>query len=197
MIRIGRTRLLGAAQSSEETVIEAVSEAVEFLSKSQFGALIAIERDTKLGGLMSSGEQLDARVSARLLETIFWPNNPLHDLGVVIRDDRIMAANVLFPVVDDAHLPPRFGARHRAAAGLTLDADAIVVVVSEERGSVSIAENGVLEFDVPRDQVRQALTDRLRTPTPRPESADRGEVKITEADHSADAPVEPAPSGGA
>lgn len=164
MIRIGHTRLMGSLNSRNRShVIDAIAEAVDLLSKQQIGALIAVEREVKLGNIITSGEQIDARCSARLLGTIFWPNSPLHDLGVVVRGDRLIAANAQFPLAEDVILPMHFGSRHRAAVGITVESDCIAVVVSEETGGISIAENGRLESDIPRDQFREVLQRRLAT----------------------------------
>jgi diadenylate cyclase len=164
MIRLGQTSWLRSDRRDTSKVVSSVSEAVQFLSKSQFGALIAIERNVRLGGLIEGGQPLDAEVSSRLLQSIFWPNSPLHDLGVVIRGDRILAAGVQFPLVEEGTLPPNLGSRHRAAAGLTTESDAIVVIVSEETGAVSIAERGRIEYDIPREQLHEILAQRLESP---------------------------------
>lgn len=164
MIRLGQTRWFGSGSRDTSKVVIAISDAVQFLSKSQFGALIAIERNVRLGGLIEGGQTIDADVSARLLQSIFWPNSPLHDLGVVIRGERIAAAGVQFPLVEEGTLPPNLGSRHRAAAGLTTESDAIVVIVSEETGTVSIAERGHIEYDVSRDELPEILSERLESP---------------------------------
>lgn len=161
MIRIGHTRLLGFGNRTRSHVIDAIAEAVELLSKQQVGALMAIEREVKLGNLIAGGETLDANVSARLLGSIFWPNSPLHDLGVVIRGDRILAANVQFPLAEDVVLPLHYGSRHRAAVGVTLESDCIAVVVSEETGRISIAQQGRIEPDVPPKKLAETLRRRL------------------------------------
>lgn len=153
-------------QRSQHKVVAAIADAVTFLSKSQFGALIAIERNVRLGGLMESGQALDAQLSARLLESIFWPNSPLHDLGVVIRDDRIAAAGVQFPLADAGTLPANVGSRHRAAVGVTNESDCLCVVVSEETGKISIAEYGRIEFDIPRESIAEVLASRLQSKPP-------------------------------
>jgi diadenylate cyclase len=163
MIRIGRAWSFRAAKGQMQGLIDAASEAVLFLSKSQFGALIAIERSTRLGGLIEAGTRINAEVSARLLESIFWPNSPLHDLGVIIRGNQILAASVQFPLAEDGVLGHEFGSRHRAAAGLSLESDCVVIVVSEENGAISIAEHGRLEHDIPREAFRAALAHRLAT----------------------------------
>ncbi|MHC4991301.1 MAG: diadenylate cyclase [Planctomycetota bacterium] len=165
MIRLGHARLFRGSRSQLGRVVDSVSEAVEFLSKNQFGALIAIERSVRLGGLVEGGEALEARVSARLLESIFWPNSPLHDLGVVVRGERIIAANVQFPLIEEGMVPSNLGSRHRAAAGLTADSDALVVIVSEETGAISIAERGQIELGLQRDQLRTILAERLEAPS--------------------------------
>lgn len=192
MIRLGQARFFRDNRGARAEVIDSVSEAVEFLSKSQFGALIAIERSVKLGGLVEGGHQVDAHVSARLLESIFWPNSPLHDLGVVIRDDRIVAANVQFPLAEEGSISKRFGSRHRAAIGLTLESDCLVVIVSEETGAISIAEKGRLDRGIDRDAFRDVLAQRLETPielTPR-DDADVDEVSDDEEDADADTVAE-------
>ncbi len=183
MVRLGQTRWFGAATSRYGSVVDAVSGAVDLLSKSQFGAVIAIERQGKLGGLVAGGEELDAKVSARLLSTIFWPNSPLHDLGVVIRGDRIVAANVQFPLAEDTALPQNFGSRHRAALGLTLESDCIVVVVSEETGRISIAQHGHIESGIDRDAFAEELARRLRTDP----NEDESEAENTGQPYVADA----------
>jgi len=164
MIRLSHTRQFRGYRGHVREVISSVSEAVEFLSKNQFGALIAIERSVKLGGLVEGGQSLDAKVSSRLLESIFWPNSPLHDLGVVIRDNRIVAAGVQFPLAEEGMLPPRTGSRHRAAVGLTMESDCVVVIVSEETGAVSIAEGGRIDYDIPREDLEPGLAKRLAAP---------------------------------
>jgi diadenylate cyclase len=181
MIRLGRAKFLRTSRTHVNQVVEAVSEAVEFLSRNQFGALIAIEREVKLGGLVEVGQEIDAKVSARLLESIFWPNSPLHDLGVVIRGDRIAAAGVQFPLVEEGALGTEFGSRHRAAAGLSQESDCLVVIVSEERGTISLSEAGRIDYDLPREHFRETLSMRLAARVVR-----RPEVQLdSEPDQSA------------
>jgi diadenylate cyclase len=179
MIRLSHARQFRGYRGHVREVIGAVSEAVEFLSKNQFGALIAIERGVRLGGLVEGGQVLDARVSSRLIESIFWPNSPLHDLGVVIRDNRIVAAGVQFPLAEEGVLPARTGSRHRAAAGLTMESDCVVVIVSEETGAISIAEQGRLLYDVPRDQLEDILGKRLAAP-PQPPAPPKDLADVAE-----------------
>ncbi len=161
MIRLGHARFFRQSRTEVNRVVDAVSEAVELLSKSQFGALIAIERSIGLSGLFEGGDRMDAVISGRLLGSIFWPNSPLHDLGVVIRGHRILAANVQFPLAEEGSVPQHHGSRHRAAVGVTLESDCIAVVVSEETGSIALVEQGVVESNVPIARFRELLQARL------------------------------------
>jgi len=185
MIRLGRAWSFRTSKGSVHDVVDAVALAVSFLSKSQFGALIAIERSSRLGGLIESGVRLDAKVDSRLLSSIFWPNNPLHDLGVVIRGDRILAASVQFPLAEEGALPTKYGSRHRAAVGLTVESDCIVVVVSEETGAIAITEYGRMESEIPRDDFKETLARRLQAPPP-PKGDDAKPKTTTATDETTD-----------
>lgn len=185
MIRIGHAWSFRTGRGSMRTVIAPIAEAVAFLSKAQFGALVAIERTNRLGGLIETGTTLDARLSARLLESIFWPNSPLHDLGVIVRVDRIVAASVQFPLAEEGVLADRYGSRHRAAVGLSVESDCLVIIVSEETGAISIAEGGRLESDIPREEFATILALRLQAPT---EPSDRDEEPPA-ADSDTEAPT--------
>lgn len=159
MVRLGE--VVSRRQVRRDDVIDEIDAAVQFLSRSQFGALIVIERSMGLGALAEGGVRLDAKVSSRLLQSIFYPNNPLHDLAVVIRADRVLAANVQLPMADVGMVPSDLGSRHRAAVGVTIESDCLVVVVSEERGTIRIAERGRLSAPVPRERFGQTLGSRL------------------------------------
>jgi diadenylate cyclase len=167
LIRLSSPRQFRASRAHSK-VVTAVAEAAQFLSKNSFGAIIAIERDVQLGGLIETGQSIDAEVSARLLETIFWPNSPLHDLGVVIRSDRVIAAGVQFPLAEEGTLAANVGSRHRAAVGVTMESDCLVVVVSEETGKISLAERGRIDFNIPRDEITAELARRLQAEPPPP-----------------------------
>ncbi len=188
MVRLGHARLFRGSSGRVNRVVEAVTEAAEFLSKSQVGALIAIERSVGLGGLIEGGERLDAEISGRLLGSIFWPNSPLHDLGVVIRSDRILAANVQFPLAEEGLVAREHGSRHRAAVGITLESDCLVVVVSEETGGIALVEQGVMETEIPIHQLRERLLNRLERQS---SWTAAGKIK------SADAPPDRATPGSA
>ncbi len=170
MVRLGETRLFRPARKTMLPVVGAVVDAAEFLSKNQFGALIAISREVNLSALADTGVRLDAMVSSELLRSIFWPNNPLHDLGVIIQGDRVLAAGVQFPLTEETGLSYELGSRHRAGLGLSAETDCIVVIVSEETGKISVAEGGRLEREIPRTELPGVLILKLR---PRPVVATR------------------------
>jgi diadenylate cyclase len=144
LMRLGETSFFRPRARQIDEEIEALVEAAIFLSRRKIGAVIAIERETGLGGITENATRLDAQLSADLIDTIFWPNSPLHDLGVVISGGRVMYAGVQFPMAETGDLERELGARHRAAVGLSQETDAVVLVVSEETGDVSIAERGQL-----------------------------------------------------
>jgi diadenylate cyclase len=148
-------------QMEQREVAEEIVEAVERLSRSGIGAIVAIEREVPLDPWAESGSPMEAKVSADLLTTIFTPYSPLHDGAVIVRGDTIVAAGCILPLSQKA-LPDRaLGTRHRAALGLTDESDALVVVVSEERSTISVAERGRLWRDLTTAQVRDVLSGRL------------------------------------
>ena len=148
-------------QSVGETTISAIAEAAIFLSKNKFGGLIAIERENGTSDHVIGGQIIDAKISASLLQTIFWPNNPLHDLGLIIRGDRLKKASVLFPLADEsAMLSADLGSRHRAAVGLSMRCDALVVIISEQTGRISFADQGTL-IPIEQKDLENALALRL------------------------------------
>jgi diadenylate cyclase len=157
MSRLGQTRLFGRTQGQAGTVAEEIAEAVDFLSRSRFGALIVVERSVPLGTLTAGGTELDAKISASLLQSIFWPNNPLHDLATVIRGGRVWCAGMQLPLAEEGSVPSHLGARHRAGLGATVDTDCVVVIVSEETGSIRIASRGSLSGPIARDAVKDRL----------------------------------------
>lgn len=163
MMRLGETRLFRPARRTNLPVVGAVCDAAEFLSKNQFGALIAIAREMNLASIAEAGVRIDALVSSELLRSIFWPNNPLHDLGVVVQGDRVLAAGVQFPLIEEGgDLASDLGSRHRAGLGLSAETDCIVVIVSEETGRISVADGGRLERDIPRNELPGVLILKLR-----------------------------------
>jgi diadenylate cyclase len=147
-------------QMEQREVAEEIVEAVERLSRSGIGAIIAIEREVPLDQYAVSGSPMEAKVSADLLTTIFTPYSPLHDGAVIIRGDSIIAAGCILPLSQKPLADRALGTRHRAALGLTDESDALVVVVSEERATVSIAERGRLWRDLTAVEVRDVLSGR-------------------------------------
>jgi diadenylate cyclase len=147
-------------QMEQREVAEEIVEAVERLSRSGIGAIIVIEREVPLDQYAESGSLMEAKVSADLLTTIFTPYSPLHDGAVVIRGDTIIAAGCILPLSQKPLADRALGTRHRAALGLTDETDALVVVVSEERATVSIAERGRLWRDLSTAEVRDVLSGR-------------------------------------
>lgn len=160
--RLGRTQILGSvhrAHTNIERAIYAVSEAVIPMSHLKRGALIVFERSTGLEAYIETGVRLQALLSPDLLTTIFTPNTPLHDGAVVVRNDRLVAASVVLPLVDEATLARQelLGTRHRAALGISQITDAIAVVVSEETGTISVAHNGHLIRGLDKKRLEQLL----------------------------------------
>ena len=162
-MRLGENPLLRLfLREGASALIDRIVRAVAALSRNRVGAIIAVERDSSLAALAESGIPLDAELTSDLLTTIFWPGSPLHDMGVVIRSGRIAAAGCEFPLSHHAILDPHLGTRHRAAIGLTEESDALVIVVSEETGNISLATGGQLEGPLTPDQLRKRLAGLLR-----------------------------------
>ncbi|MBQ4159316.1 MAG: diadenylate cyclase CdaA [Clostridia bacterium] len=146
-----------------EDLAEQISLAADSLSKNKIGALICIERITKLGDIAAGGTSLSATVTAELLVNIFVPNTPLHDGAVIIGDNKILAAACVLPLTAKSDLSKELGTRHRAAIGLSENSDAVVVVVSEETGKISIALNGDLTRNLTKETLRRAIIKALDT----------------------------------
>ena len=158
--KVGRIIDFAADTTMNDTqmTIESVVYAAVNMSATKTGALIVMERETKLGDFITSGIMLDANVSSGLLENIFVPNTPLHDGAVIIRRNRIIAAGCMLPLTGNNNLSHELGTRHRAALGLSETTDAIVIVVSEETGKISIARNGTLTRNLTGESLSKALT---------------------------------------
>ena len=166
--KIGRSRFRNIFVFEEETdtvkvraLIEEIVKAVTSMAKTYTGALIVIERETKIGDIVNSGIQVDANVTSELLINIFSPNTPLHDGAVVIRESKIKAAACFLPLTENPNISKDLGTRHRAALGITEVSDSIVVVVSEESGKISVALNGGLTRNLTGDSLRKALNKNL------------------------------------
>ncbi|PYE55691.1 diadenylate cyclase CdaA [Deinococcus yavapaiensis] len=155
--RIGRPRL--REPGGLGPTLQELARATERMSERKTGALIAIERRTPLGEYAATGVTLDARLSTPFLEALFARNAPLHDGGVIVQGTRVVAAACLFPLQSSDGLYRRYGTRHRAALGLSELTDAVVVVVSEERGSIRIAMAGRLSPELSSGELRERLRE--------------------------------------
>ncbi len=147
---------------TKENIYKIVIAAVE-LSKTKTGALIVLERDIKLKDIMDTGIPIDSEISPQLLVNIFTPKTPLHDGAVIISENRIKAAACMLPLSNEKHVSKRIGTRHRSAIGMSKESDAIVVVVSEETGKISVAKDGTLIADVKEDALKQILIKNMIT----------------------------------
>ncbi len=155
---------LFASTSEQRESIEVILQTCERLADVRIGALIAIEQSIQLQETVESGIKVDCDVTSEMLETIFFPNNAVHDGGVIIRGDRIAYAACIFPLTQRTDLSKSIGTRHRAAIGLTEETDAIVVVVSEETGTISHAYKGQLVRGVTIEELRAFLTSIILKP---------------------------------
>jgi diadenylate cyclase len=160
LAHLGRTRRF-FPQLGDETVADEIANAAERLSRVGVGAIIAIERQVRLDEYVATGVELQARVGADLLVSIFTPHAPLHDGCVIVRGDTIVAAGCILPLSQAALLDRSLGTRHRAALGLAELSDAVIVVVSEETSSVSLAANASLLRNLPRSELKERLIGRL------------------------------------
>jgi diadenylate cyclase len=140
----------------QETIDEIITAVINLAGKSQ-GALIVIEQNIGLRGLADNSVKIDARITHRLIETIFSPNTPLHDGGIIIKSGRIRSAQCVFPLSSNGELTKTMGTRHRAALGVTEETDALVVVVSEETAGISIVHRGNIKKNIRADRLRRFL----------------------------------------
>jgi len=167
LIRIGQPRFwAGSSQKLARTVEEIIAAVMEF-SAARIGAIIVIEKQTALGEFTETGVRIDAIVTTELLKTIFYPDTILHDMAVIIRGDRIVAAGVQLPLAEPGTVYGfELGSRHRAAIGIAAGSDAACLVVSEETGIISIAQGGQLTRRVTESQLRTHLTATMREAAP-------------------------------
>lgn len=149
LAQLGSQPLFNSSQQRGE-LIDVLVETARALSQKHFGGLIAIEREIGFRAMAETGVSIDAKATTELLTTIFHTNTPLHDGGVVLRGDRIMAAGCVFPLTQQTGLSTQLGMRHRAAIGLSEETDAIVLVISEETGQIAVSQRGhlVQDFDI-------------------------------------------------
>ena len=164
--QLGRSQLLGRHKiltvDERERLVYEIVNAMDQLRRGRIGALIVIERDMSLADYIEKAKKIYGDLSSDLLVSLFFPNNPLHDGGVIIQGDRISCAGAVFPTSNNLKGNKRLGTRHRAALGISEETDAIVLIVSEETGRLSIALKGELFYNLSIDDVRMTLIDELR-----------------------------------
>ena len=166
MEQLGRSQLLGRHKvltvDEREKVVYEIVTAMEAMKKTRTGALIIIERDNSLNDYIEKSKKIYADISSELLVTLFFPNNPLHDGGVIIQGDKITSARAVFPTSDNLKISKRLGTRHRAALGISELTDCISLIVSEETGRLSVAMNGELHYNLSTDEIKLLLLEGLR-----------------------------------
>jgi diadenylate cyclase len=161
---MGETPFLQTFTSAEELrSLEEIVRAAVALANRKIGALIVIERETSLKDFVEVGTPLDAKVSKELLMTIFHPSSPIHDGAVIIRGNRIVAAGCFLPITLSPEVSKSLGTRHRAGLGLAEETDAVIIIVSEETGMISLAIKGKLETNLDMGRLRNVLTDLFTT----------------------------------
>jgi diadenylate cyclase len=154
---IGRPLSRFNARQYNQAISESI-RAAERLSAKHTGALIAFEREVGLEDYAATGVRINGEISAEMLQSIFYPNSPLHDGAVIVRGNRILAAGCLLPLPEEGSVRERLGTRHRAALGLSLASDALVLVVSEETGNISVIEEGNISRNLDPDNLRRRIT---------------------------------------
>lgn len=164
--QIGKGQLLGRHKiltvSEREYLVNEVAQAVGYLKKARIGALIVIERDIGLFDYIERAKKIYANLSSELLISIFFPNNPLHDGGIIVQGDKITCAGAIFPTSVDLKMVRRLGTRHRAALGISEETDCIAIIVSEETGRISIAIGGELSYNLTVEDVKVIIREELQ-----------------------------------
>ena len=176
--RSGISRLFGGFKAETNAAhieqwnkaIEETADALEILQKEKMGALIVMERTTRLGEIVRSGTIMEAEPSAALISAVFYNKAPLHDGAMIIRDGKIYAASCILPLTDNLQISRELGTRHRAGVGMSEESDAIVIILSEETGAISIAEGGELTRNFTRETLIKTLADRILWSADEPES---------------------------
>jgi len=164
--QLGRSQLLGRHKvltvDEREKVVYEIVNACEYMKKMRIGALIVIERDNSLQDYIERSKKIYGDITSDLLIAIFFPNNPLHDGGLIIQGDKITSAGAVFPTSNSLKISKRLGTRHRAALGISEETDCISLIVSEETGRLSIAIGGELHYNLTLDEFKLMLLEELR-----------------------------------
>lgn len=163
---IGRTQLLGRHKTltvdEREKMVYEIINAMEYLKKNKIGALMVIERDYSLAQYIEPATKIYADITSELLISLFFPNNPLHDGGVILQGDKITCAGSVFPTSNNSNISKRLGTRHRAALGISEVSDCISLIVSEETGRISVAMASELSYNLSLDDVKLLLLEELQ-----------------------------------
>ncbi|MBO4693214.1 MAG: diadenylate cyclase CdaA [Clostridia bacterium] len=160
-IKVGSGQLLDSEEERTKSAIDSICKAAGEMKNNKVGALIVFERNTQLGEIINTGTIIDAKPSLSMVCNVFYPKSPLHDGAVVVRDGRLYAAGCILPLTQNNHLLGNLGTRHRAAIGMTENSDAVVLVVSEETGNISIAYNGKITGKYTAATAYAELNDKL------------------------------------
>ena len=164
--QLGKKQILTKHRSltmdEREKVVYEIMNAIDYMRKARIGGLIVIERELSLNDYVDKSKTLDADISAELLISIFFPRNPLHDGGVIIQGNKITCAGAVFPISLNSKINKKLGTRHRAALGISEESDCLALIVSEETGKISIAINGVLNYNLSIDDARMILIEELK-----------------------------------
>ena len=155
------TKFTESAASIEQSAVNATVQACEIMSRERVGVLLIFERETPLDEYFKTGTIVDAQLSEQLLRNLFFKNSPLHDGAVIVRGGRVAAAGCVMPLSDNPHLPGDLGTRHRAGVGTSEVSDAVVVIVSEENGTISVAIGGLLKRHLMPETLEKLLINEL------------------------------------
>ena len=164
--QLGKKQILTRHRSltldEREKVVYEIMNALDYLRKTKIGGLMVIEREVSLNEYIQKSKNLSAEISSELLISIFFPRNPLHDGGVIIQGNKITTAGAIFPISLNGKINKKLGTRHRAAFGISEESDCIAIIVSEETGKISIAINGMLNYNLSLDDARMLLIEELK-----------------------------------
>lgn len=164
--QLGKKQILTRHRSltldEREKVVYEIMNALDYLRKAKIGGLIVIEREISLNDYIQKSKNLSAEISSELLISIFFPRNPLHDGGVIVQGNKITSAGAIFPISLNGKINKKLGTRHRAALGISEESDCIAIIVSEETGKISIAINGMLNYNLSLDDARMLLIEELK-----------------------------------
>ncbi len=160
-INVGSGQVLDSEEERTKTAIDSICKAAGNMKESKIGALIVFERKTQLGEIINTGTIIDAKPSVSMVCNVFYPKSPLHDGAVIVRDGRLYAAGCILPLTQNNNFSTHLGTRHRAAIGMTENSDAVVLVVSEETGNISIAYNGKMTRNYNAATACAELQDKL------------------------------------